>query len=199
MRQSQPSSPTLNLAGKMDRSRSNGPGVRAVIWVQGCTLRCPGCFNPAFQSQQGGIETPLLEIMAWLGSIPGIEGVSISGGEPTDQMAGVLSLVRDIRRTTGLTILLFSGRIMDVIQKMPGGMELIALLDVLVDGPYDPDRANPWGVWPSSGNQGIRLLSGRYRMTDFEGISPLEFQIADTGVVVMSGMGIFNLQEETKR
>ena len=34
------------------RSRANGPGARFVVWLQGCTLGCPGCFNPATHARR---------------------------------------------------------------------------------------------------------------------------------------------------
>jgi anaerobic ribonucleoside-triphosphate reductase activating protein len=45
--------PGLRLHGFVARSRANGPGIRAVVWTQGCTLGCPGCFNPGSHPSEG--------------------------------------------------------------------------------------------------------------------------------------------------
>ena len=44
------------------RSRANGPGVRFVVWLQGCTLGCPGCFNPSTHAAAGGRELDLASL-----------------------------------------------------------------------------------------------------------------------------------------
>ena len=71
-------------------SRANGPGLRAVVWFQGCTLGCPGCFNPATHASHGGAtaDTVSLANEILLAGEP-IEGVSISGGDlPSDRVSG---------------------------------------------------------------------------------------------------------------
>lgn len=184
----------LFLAGRMARSVSNGPGTRAVIWVQGCSLGCSGCFNPGLRFLHEGIEVSTTELASWVQSLSGIEGISVSGGEPTDQLPGILELLDNIRSCRpGLSVLLFSGRTLEHILDLEDGKRLVAGLDVLVDGPYDHLKGNPAGVWPSSLNQRIHLLTGRYQMADFKSIPEVEVQIAPDGTVCMTGLGGFTI------
>ena len=124
-------------------------------------------------------------------SIRKIEGISLSGGEPTDQMPGLSRFVQIVRKQADLSILLFSGRTRGEIEKMPGGRALLAGIDVLVDGPYDLAKANPPGIWPSSDNQVIHLLSNRYKMSDFQHLPDFEVKIEAGGEIVTSGLGGF--------
>jgi anaerobic ribonucleoside-triphosphate reductase activating protein len=90
-------------------SRANGPGLRAVVWFQGCTLGCPGCFNLATHDSQAGrhadTESLAAEILA-LGTR--IEGISISGGEPFQQPEALLDLLSRLTNSH-LSRLVFSG------------------------------------------------------------------------------------------
>lgn len=92
------------------RSRANGHGVRAVVWVQGCTLGCPGCFNPAAQPRQGGelvaVDDLFRRIIALADSI---HGVTLSGGEPLQQVKPVLALLESVRKKSRLSVVLFTG------------------------------------------------------------------------------------------
>ena len=73
----------LNVHAILPRSRANGLGVRTVIWLQGCTLRCPGCFNPGTHSAEPRLLMPEADLLARIiADQHEIEGVSISGGEP---------------------------------------------------------------------------------------------------------------------
>ena len=71
-------------------SRANGPGRRAVIWVQGCSLGCSGCYNPATHDTKSG---EWIEVANLLGRIKAlnqeIEGITLSGGEPLQQWSAV--------------------------------------------------------------------------------------------------------------
>src|SRR5437867_3434145 len=97
-------------------SAANGPGLRAVLWVQGCTLGCPGCFNPDTHPRPGQVWTvdeTYERIVALAGDI---EGVTISGGEPLQQRRPILTLLHRIRTETSLSTLVFTGYTWDELQ-----------------------------------------------------------------------------------
>jgi anaerobic ribonucleoside-triphosphate reductase activating protein len=73
------------------RTRVNGPGWRAAVWVQGCTIRCPGCFNPDTHphvARQLWDPDRLADALVR----EDVEGVSILGGEPFEQAAACARL-----------------------------------------------------------------------------------------------------------
>ncbi len=88
----------IRLHHFLPTSRANGPGLRAVIWLQGCTLGCPGCFNPQTHSKKGGdwvsVDQLFSQVMALQSEI---QGVTISGGEPLQQMRPLLKLLQRLR------------------------------------------------------------------------------------------------------
>jgi anaerobic ribonucleoside-triphosphate reductase activating protein len=90
--------------------------------------------------------------MRWALAIEGVEGISISGGEPTAQLPALVKFLERLRAMTDWSVLVFSGRSRAEILRLPQGPALLACTDVLIDGPYDAGRANAPGVWPSSAN-----------------------------------------------
>jgi len=87
-------------------SRANGPGLRAVLWTQGCTLGCPGCFNPGTHPFDGGEPASVDHIYGQIIAARaryGIQGVTVSGGEPLQQRHALLALLRRIRADTSLS------------------------------------------------------------------------------------------------
>ena len=164
------------------RSRANGPGTRTVIWVQGCTLGCPGCFNPATWPA-GGTE---MEIEAIAGAVraAGAEGVTVSGGEPFEQPEGLLALVTAL---AGTSIIVFSGFTRREIEQQPLGPAILARLDVLVDGRYVERRRVASGL-RGSANQVVHLLSPRHRMADIESTPVGEVVIGPDGEIRVSGV-----------
>ena len=103
----------LRVHAPLEASGANGPGERVVIWLQGCTLDCPGCWNPATHERAGGFERSVPEIFAWLEAVcsrAGVEGLTISGGEPMEQAPALVQLVEQVRgRLPDFSIGLFSG------------------------------------------------------------------------------------------
>ena len=77
-------------SGFLARSEVNGPGIRAVVWVQGCPFRCEGCFNERFLPFSPAQQVSVSELAGTILSLPGIDGVTFSGGEPFAQ-AGPLA------------------------------------------------------------------------------------------------------------
>jgi anaerobic ribonucleoside-triphosphate reductase activating protein len=175
------------------RSTVNGPGVRAVLWVQGCGKRCPGCFNPEFLPREAGRLVGVDEVVGWIvaanGSPDGVlEGVTFSGGEPFDQ-AEPLAEVAGAARGLGLGVFVFTGYPWRELElgREPGWRELIRGCDLLVAGPYEQDRP---GAHPllASGNQELVYLTERYRGWLFGGLrKQTELRIASDGGVRLTG------------
>ena len=156
----------LNIAATMSHSRANGPGVRAVIWVQGCTIGCPGCYN-AFTHvhEQRTLATPDT-IAEWVSSLEGIEGVSFSGGEPFEQAKAVRETVAAIReKNPNLTFFSYSGFDVEVLQQSKDEevTGLLNELDMLSAGPYVHSKRQTNLLWRGSSNQKLHYLSRVYR------------------------------------
>ena len=171
-------------------SRANGPGGRAVIWVQGCSLGCPGCFNPDTHPFEGGELVSVGDLFGRIVALGGtIEGVTVSGGEPLQQWGPLLALLRRVRRETTLSVLLFTGYTWEEIHLMPDAGTLLACVDVLIAGRYDASQHLACGEsLRGSANQTMHLLTDRYTMDDLQSVPPAEVIITAEGEVVMSGI-----------
>jgi anaerobic ribonucleoside-triphosphate reductase activating protein len=94
----------------ISESRVNGPGRRAVLWFQGCSLGCPGCWNPQTHAFDVKSERSVEEVGSWILACPGIEGVTFSGGEPLQQALALLDLCKYVKAgRSHLSVGVFSG------------------------------------------------------------------------------------------
>ncbi len=116
-----------------------------------------------------------------------IEGVTLSGGEPLQQFAPVLALLRRLRQNTDLSTLLFTGYTWPTVRSMPRAGELLACLDVVIAGPYRPAQRLGAGLRGSS-NQTVHLLTGRYQTSDLEAAPSAEVVITEKGELLLSGV-----------
>jgi anaerobic ribonucleoside-triphosphate reductase activating protein len=152
----------VNVASFAAETTALGPGVRAVIWVQGCPLRCPGCLAPGWiPSIPANLLTPA-EILAKL-ELDEIDGLTFSGGEPMEQATGLAELARLARKQKDVNIICFTGYRYERLlgdPPNPGIHELLKEVDVLIDGPYIQARNDSIGLRGSS-NQRIIHLSSR--------------------------------------
>ncbi len=178
----------LRLHAFEPTSCANGPGLRAVVWMQGCTLACPGCFNPQTHARAGGFEISVAELFARLAALGNtVEGVTFTGGEPLQQRREVLPLLRRIRRETPLSVLLFTGYRIDEVQALPDSELLLDCVDVLIAGRYVPSRRLGAGLLGSA-NQTIHFLTNRYAAPDLEDVAPAELIITREGNLVATGV-----------
>lgn len=168
------------------RSRANGPGARFVVWFQGCSLGCAGCFNPATHPTVGGRDIAADELIGQLRSTAGIEGVTLSGGEPLQQPDAAVAIL-DAARELDLSTLAFSGYTIDEIRTLPGGPEVLAKLDVLIDGRYVAGDRFASGL-RGSANQRIHRLTERYSLAEIEATPVAEVRITPSGEVVLTGV-----------
>jgi anaerobic ribonucleoside-triphosphate reductase activating protein len=151
---------TVNLAGFIARSTVNGPGTRAVIWVQGCPIRCEGCFNKDFWSFTPKIQVPVGQLAERIFAIENIDGVTFSGGEPFAQ-AGSLARLGGLVHDAGLSVITYTGFTYDHIlqEKIPEWQHLISVTDLLISGPYIPSLDCRRALIGSSNQKIIRLTS----------------------------------------
>jgi anaerobic ribonucleoside-triphosphate reductase activating protein len=160
----------LQLAQAVPCTEAEGPGRRFALWFQGCPLRCPGCCNPAMLPFEGGRAVrvgTLVEEIHDARERSAIEGITLLGGEPMAHASGAAVLARAVRRL-GLSVMVFSGYTMEEIRGRgdPDELALLALTDLLVDGPYRRDLPEARRRWIGSANQRVHFLSGRYRADD---------------------------------
>jgi len=176
----------LQVAAYLARSRANGPGLRSVLWVQGCRLRCAGCFNPAFLPFAGGRPVPVAEVADWVLGEPDTEGLSLSGGEPFAQAEALGELAERVR-AAGKGVLVFTGLTASALRASaaPGTRRLLAAADLLVAGPYRREAPARHPLLASA-NQELVHLTGRYRGVEL-GPRRTELRIAADGVVTVTG------------
>ena len=184
----------MRIAGFEPRSRANGPGARFVVWLQGCTLGCPGCFNAHTHDPGAGREVALDELTAALAAAhaAGAEGLSLSGGEPLQQPEAARQLL-DAARALGMSTLAFSGYAIDEIRALPDGPEVLARLDVLIDGRYVARERLATGL-RGSANQRIQLLTDRYTRADVEATPVAEIRIGKDGELTLTGVDPLRLR-----
>lgn len=156
----------MQIAQVVPCTEAEGPGKRFAVWFQGCPLRCPGCCNPEFLPFRGGQPVPVGEMAARIRQAreeSGIEGITLLGGEPFAHAASGVALAH-VAKELGLSVMVFSGYTIEELRHRSDSKtaELIALTDILVDGPYDRDRPDTERRWVGSTNQRIHFLSDRY-------------------------------------
>ena len=153
----------LNLHAFLPVSYVNGPGARAVVWTQGCSLRCPGCGNPSTHSHQPRVQIEPDQLADYILTVAGLEGVTISGGEPFEQPEAVYHLCHALRKA-GLSVMLFTGWNYHDIYRCSdaAARSLLKAIDILIDGPFIQELADSSLLWRGSSNQQVRFLTDRY-------------------------------------
>jgi anaerobic ribonucleoside-triphosphate reductase activating protein len=183
----------LNLHAILPCSRVNGPGNRTVIWVQGCSLRCPGCFNPATHAAAPRFTLPVEELVRLIQQDnPHKEGITISGGEPLEQAPELWAFLRGIRERTQLSVVLFTGFVLEELRDTHHGPDIMAHVDVLITGRFIQEQRLSSGM-RGSANQEIHLITDRYRHADITDTPPAEISIDTQGMVRLSGVDPLDL------
>lgn len=157
----------LNLASWVSCTEVEGPGKRFALWVQGCLKRCPSCCNPEMLRIVPKHVVNSEAVMAWVREAHeqhAIEGVTFVGGEPMLQAQGLAEIAKECQ-SSGLSTVTFTGYTLAELRRvlMPGVDQLLALTDILLAGPFMPDRIETERNWVGSTNKGVHFLSDRYR------------------------------------
>jgi len=180
---------SLNVHAFMPQSRSNGPGERAVLWVQGCSLRCKGCSNPGTHSFEPKHLLSVDAVFDRMRSLsPDVEGMTLTGGEPFDQAGSLVSLLQRVKEETLWSVLVFTGyELMEVLDQGPEQRKFLQYIDVLVAGRYDPSLRCRKPLRASS-NQSLHFLTDRYGEEDCQNVPDAEVVISEEGIVTLTGV-----------
>ena len=142
----------LKYAGIIPDSTVDGPGIRTVVFMQGCIHNCPGCHNPQTHDLNGGEEITPRELakMIMKNLKANHAGLTLSGGDPflqDEELCEMLEFVK--KRMPDLNIWAYTGYLFDEIKDSP----LLKYLDVVVDGPFIMAKKSLKLIYCGSGNQ----------------------------------------------
>ncbi|NUU26291.1 MAG: radical SAM protein [Streptomycetaceae bacterium] len=179
------------LHAVLPRSAANGPGLRCVIWSQGCALACPGCFNPETHPAEPGELVRTAEAVAddVLADAAGLEGVTLTGGEPLEQPAAVAAFCAELTARSGLGVIVLTGFTRPEIEADPARTAAVADADLVVAGRYNPRLHLGRGLRGSS-NKEYWARTGRYRAADLADVPELEITIGGDASVTFTGMTV---------
>lgn len=187
----------VQVASTREITLSEGPGARFAIWVQGCSLKCEGCFNPHFWGKKGGskvtVDALLKQVLSARKRNPQIEGVTFLGGEPFEQAEPLARLAKNLQMNN-LTTMVFSGYTLDELldtksRDYRARKEFLESIDLLVDGRYEKQNPDLQRPWVGSKNQTFHFLTDRYsHATLFEDTrDSLEITVFSSGLLQVNG------------
>ena len=128
----------LRIAGTVNDSIVDGPGIRFTIFTQGCPHNCKGCHNPQTHDFDGGELVDTDTLLEKIKSNPLLDGVTFSGGEPFCQAQTLAALGAEVKKL-GMNVITYTGYTFEQLYKdrdKNGWEELLAVTDYLIDGPF---------------------------------------------------------------
>ena len=158
---------SIRIAGIVRESIVDGPGIRFVIFCQGCPHHCQGCHNETAHDFDGGYLCGIDKILNAIDENPLLDGVTFSGGEPACQPKGFLILAKELRKRN-LHIMMYSGYTFEELYAMAQENEalrqLLESVDILVDGRYEAIERDLTLSFRGSRNQRVIDMKKAYKM-----------------------------------
>lgn len=149
----------IRLAGLVNDSIVDGPGLRLTVFTQGCPHHCPGCHNPQSHAFDGGQLREVSEILEVAQDNVLLDGITLSGGEPFAQPEACAALARGAH-ASGLSVWCYSGYTFEQLLKGDESWQtLLSVIDVLVDGPFIMAQRTLEARFRGSANQRILNVS----------------------------------------
>ena len=145
---------TLRIAGTIPESIVDGPGIRYVLFTQGCPHSCPGCHNPQTHDFAGGREVQVSDLLTDITRRSFVKAVTLSGGEPFCQPAPLAELAAALKKK-GFHLMCYSGFTFEELLQKEDARPLLEQLDLLVDGRFVESRKNIELRFRGSDNQRV--------------------------------------------
>ena len=128
---------SVRLASDLQRdSIVDGPGLRMVLWTQGCPHHCPNCHNPQTHDPNGGVSVDVTRIIEEMKQIRLQSGLTLSGGEPFDQSAALIPIAVFAKEEMKHNVWAYSGYTFEELLCDKEKKALLEHIDVLVDGRF---------------------------------------------------------------
>ncbi len=198
---------TLLLYAHVPTTRTLGPFQRFAIWTQGCHRACPSCMTPDARDFDRGYRVDVMMLAREIVSVPDIEGITISGGEPFLQASALVALIDAIRGQRDLGVIVYTGFVLqelhqESVSKDRNINRLLERIDLLIDGPYMRELDDGLSLRGSS-NQEVHILTGRYMgiARDFFGSRgrAVEMHVLEDGLMLVGIPGRSVLEKWNNR
>lgn len=155
----------IRIAAIEEESIVNGPGIRLVVFTQGCNHNCIGCHNPSTHSFEGGYLIGIDKIIEKIKENPLLDGITISGGEPFEQAKACSVLAKKVR-DMGLSVITYTGYTFEEILPKEECRELLLQTDILIDGKFDISKKSLMLEFRGSENQRIIYLNKYFKINN---------------------------------
>lgn len=176
----------INVAHIAVQSNIYGPGIRSVVWMQGCSLRCSGCWNKEMWSHSPKSLYTLDELWAKLSLSDGkTEGITLLGGEPLDQAPATRAIAKRAQ-SEDLSFVLSTGYELHEITGM-NCADILNYVDILITGRYVEHLRTLEHQWIGSTNQEVHFLTQRYDERMIRNANYLELEISGDGTLSLLG------------
>jgi anaerobic ribonucleoside-triphosphate reductase activating protein len=180
----------LNVSSYCQPVTTLGPGKRFALWVQGCPFTCSGCISPDYIPFKDANWLTVDSLANYIAAIDGIEGITLSGGEPFAQARALALLVKKLRDLRpDLNFICFTGYSIEAL-KSKHQKELLGLLDLVITELFVEELNSEYGL-RGSDNQKFIFLSDRlepFREEIINGKKKTETFILDDRVVQVGVM-----------
>jgi anaerobic ribonucleoside-triphosphate reductase activating protein len=151
----------IRIGGTVSESIVDGPGIRFVVFCQGCLHDCPGCHNPESHDLNGGTLVDVEDLWKQISKGKLMQGVTFSGGEPFLQAEPLVDLAQKVK-AAGLDLVVYTGYLFEELRALseqkPEIYQLLELTDILIDGPYLANQRDLNLPYRGSRNQRIIMV-----------------------------------------
>lgn len=150
----------IRIAGYVDDSIVDGPGIRFTIFTQGCAHHCFNCHNPETWAFDKGKDVDIDELITKIKRNPLLQGITLSGGDPLYQVNACLELVKKVKElNSNLDIIIYTGftfeELVNNFKKNNDLLSLLKLSDILIDGKYEDSLRDLTLRFRGSSNQRV--------------------------------------------
>lgn len=150
----------IRIAGYVDDSIVDGPGIRFTIFTQGCAHHCFNCHNPETWDFDKGKDVDIDELISKIKRNPLLQGITLSGGDPLYQVNACLELVKKVKElNSDFDIIIYTGftfeELANNFKKNNDLLSLLKLSDILIDGKYEDSLRDLTLRFRGSSNQRV--------------------------------------------